>query len=168
MAGASARILNRSVVAFDVPEWKPPEMVLLDTNVAAEALLTGASEHAECVALFQRLTDEKTTVVFNGLLEIELWETVFNADLRDRHPRKQMRHVRFTQAARCHAAAALDEAQRRWERMIAPIDWVRVELHEVADAVPDLMRSLPEDATLHTTAARLATTRTHRRAPAPR
>jgi predicted nucleic acid-binding protein len=175
-------------------------VVLLDTNVAAEALLTGEPEHVACAVLFERFRDERTTVVSNRLLEIELWETVFNADLRRRHPRKQLRHVRFTYAARRHAAAALEQARRRWERMIAPIDWLRVELHEVADSVPDLMRSyglqsydavhaatllatgitdfvtrdvgfarlLPEDATLHTTAARVKATLGRRRSAAPR
>jgi hypothetical protein len=40
VAGASARVLNRSVVAFDASAWTPPAMVLLDTSVAAEALVT--------------------------------------------------------------------------------------------------------------------------------
>jgi predicted nucleic acid-binding protein len=141
MAGASARVLNRSVVAFGAPGWTPPAVVLVDTNVAAEALLKGAAEHVSCVALFQRLRDEGTTVVFNRLMEIEFVGDGLQRRSAPTLPRKQLRHVRFSDDGRLRAASALDDARARWERMIARINWLRVELHEIADAVPDLMRS---------------------------
>jgi predicted nucleic acid-binding protein len=183
-----------TVRAFDTPSWKLPAAVVLDTNVVAEALLKDEPEHSACHSLLQRLGAEGTTVVFNGLLELELWEVVFNHALRRSVPRNERRHGRFTVDGRRDAAAALDRALRRWGEILGFLDWQRVELREVADAVPDLMRNyglqsydavhaatllasgvhdlvtrdagfavlLPEDATIHTTTPRLASTRAWR------
>jgi predicted nucleic acid-binding protein len=130
-----------SIVAFDEPEWTPPEAVVLDTSVVAEALLTDQPEHVSCDALLVRLADCKTAVVFNRLLEMELWEVVFNDALRARMPRRQLRHGRFTRAARDGAGKDLDHAMQGWKQILGTLDWQYVELHEIAEAVPDLMRS---------------------------
>lgn len=37
--------------------------------------------------------------------------------------------------------AALTRAERDWHELLGTLDWHCVELHEVADAVPDLMRA---------------------------
>ncbi len=182
------------MVAFDAPTWGPPTAIVLDTSVVAEALLPHESEHVVCDTLFQRLVAAETLVVFNRLLELELWEVVFNQVLRTAVPRTQRRHARFGIDVREQAAHALDRAQRTWGTLLSTLAWRCVELDEVADAVPDLMRSyglqsydavhaatllasgvtdivtrdagfavlLPEDATVHTTRARLSRTRGRR------
>jgi predicted nucleic acid-binding protein len=184
-----------SIVAFDSLSWEPPAAVVLDTSVVAEALLFDEPEHAVCDILLKRLTDEGTMVVFNRLLEIELWEVLFNQALRAALSSKDIRHGRFESNARAAAGAALADGMRGWSEIRETLDWQYVELDDVADAVPDLMRSyglqsydavhaatllasgvtdivtrdagyavlLPEDATLHTTAARLSRTRSRRR-----
>jgi predicted nucleic acid-binding protein len=39
------------------------------------------------------------------------------------------------------AVVALTEAERDWDNLLSTLNWQCIELHEVADAVPDLMRS---------------------------
>ncbi|HEX7291538.1 MAG TPA: PIN domain-containing protein, partial [Conexibacter sp.] len=89
-----------TVVAFDAPRWEPPTAVVIDTNVVAEAFLADEPEHAECDALFRLLADARTTVVFSRLLEMELWEVVFNHALRREVRRRDLRHRRFAADAR--------------------------------------------------------------------
>lgn len=133
--------LPRGVVAFDDPGWEPPEAVVLDTNVVADALLPKEPEHRPCLAVLERLADSGTTVVFSRLLEIELWEVVFNLALRERHPRKHIRHVRYDNRIRPRAARLLRQAQKAWEQDLRnPLGWTRIEMHEVAEDVPKLMQ----------------------------
>jgi predicted nucleic acid-binding protein len=186
----------RGVLAFDAPLWTPPDAVVLDTNVVAEALLANQPEHTACRTVLRRFAAEGTTVVFSRLLEIELWEVVFNLALRERHPRKNLRHVRYDKRVRPRAARLLRQAQKAWEQdVLGQLAWLRVELDEVAAGVPELMQEYglqsydavhaatltasglvdfvtrdggfaalpPNLTTLHTTQARLASTRARRR-----
>ena len=134
----TTRSLNRSVVAFDAHDWTPPQLAVVDTNVIAEALVEDQPEHPECARLVKRL-EESTTIVFNRLMEIELWESVFNLTLRKRYPRKQLRHVRYDAGARSEAVSSIHEAQRRWQEVLESVPWISVEFDEVARMVPDLM-----------------------------
>jgi len=79
--------------------------------------------------------------VFNRLLEIELWEVVFNHALRAHLPREDRRHARFTPDGRRHAARALSRAKETWSILLSTLRWQCIEVDAVADAVPDLMRS---------------------------
>jgi predicted nucleic acid-binding protein len=188
--------LPRGVLAFDVPGWEPPSAVVLDTNVVVEALLPKQSEHQACLAVLERLGDSGTAVVFSRHLEIELWESVFNLALRERHPRKDLRRVRYDNRVRPRAARLLAQTRRAWEDdLLVRLDWSLVEIHEIADQVPGLIQRyglqsydavhaatlldsgitdfltrdggfavLPSTvATLHTTRARLTSTRARRR-----
>jgi predicted nucleic acid-binding protein len=133
--------LPRGVLAFDAPDWEPPKAVVLDTNVVAEALLPNQPEHAACRTLLRQFAEESTAVVFNRLLEIELWEVVFNLALRERHPRKNIRHVRYDNRVRPRAARLLRQAHQAWEDdLLAPLTWSRIEMHEIAENVPKLMQ----------------------------
>jgi len=114
---------------------------VLDTNVVAEALLANQPEHAACRTVLRRFAAEGTTVVFSRLLEIELWEVVFNLALRERHPRKNLRHVRYDKRVRPRAARLLRQAQKAWEQdVLGQLAWLRIELPEVAAGVPELMQ----------------------------
>ena len=141
MAGRGRPPQPRGVFAFDAPGWKPPEAVVLDTNVVAEALLSNQPEHTACRAVLRRFAAEGTTVVFSRLLEIELWEVVFNLALRERHPRKNLRHVRYDNRIRPRAARLLRQAHKAWEQdVLGQLAWLRIEIDEVAAAVPQLMQ----------------------------
>jgi predicted nucleic acid-binding protein len=141
MAGRGRPPQPRGVFAFDAPGWKPPEAVVLDTNVVAEALLSNQPEHTACRAVLRRFAAEGTTVVFSRLLEIELWEVVFNLALRERHPRKNLRHVRYDNRIRPRAARLLSQARKAWEQdVLGQLAWLRIEIDEVAATVPQLMQ----------------------------
>jgi len=141
MAARGRPPLRRGVVAFDAPGWEPPKTVVLDTNVVAEALLPNEPEYAPCLAVLERLADSGTAVVFSRLLEIELWESVFNLALRERHPRKNIRNVRYDSRVRPRAGRLLRQARKAWEDdLLAPLTWSRIEMHQVAEDVPTLMQ----------------------------
>jgi predicted nucleic acid-binding protein len=130
-----------TVLAFDAPDWKPPEAAVIDTNVVAEMMLPDEAEHASCDAVLRRLVDAKTVVVFNRLLELELWEVVYEHALRRIVPGRNRRLRRFDKDVRPEPATALQRAQTLWDELLDDLTWQRVEIREVADAVPDLMRS---------------------------
>jgi predicted nucleic acid-binding protein len=130
-----------TVVAFDVTPWEPPEAVVLDTNVVAEALLEREAEHVACDAVLRRLVEAETVVVFNRLLELELWEVIYEHALRRAVPGRDRRLRRFDREVRSGPATALERAQALWNELLDDLTWQRVEIREVADAVPDLMRS---------------------------
>jgi predicted nucleic acid-binding protein len=132
--------LPRGVFAFDASEWEPPARVLLDTSVVAEALIANQPEHPICLAVLERLAASGSTVLFSRLLELELWETAFNLALRERHPRKNLRHVRYDNRIRPRAGRLLDQAHRAWEKLLDSFSWSRVEIHDVASDVPRLMQ----------------------------
>lgn len=140
MSGRGRPPLPRGVFAFDAADWQPPERVLLDTSVVAEALIARQPEHAICLDVLERLASNGSTVLFSRLLEIELWETAFNLALRERHPRRNLRHVRYDSRVRPRAARLLDQAHRAWEKLLGSLSWSRVEIHNVAPAVPGLMQ----------------------------
>lgn len=129
------------MVAFDAAAWEPPTAVVLDTSVIAEALLEREPEQSSCRELIEQLIARRTLVVFNRLLEAELWEVVFNHALRTHTGHRDVRHARFRADARRVAGVTLDRATQEWDEMLQALDWQCVELHEVADAVPDLMRA---------------------------
>lgn len=58
---------------------------MLDTSVAVEALLPSEPGHAACVQFLRDLAASPCLVVFNRLLEVELYETLFNVALKERH-----------------------------------------------------------------------------------
>jgi predicted nucleic acid-binding protein len=107
-----------TVVAFDAPSWDPPAAVVVDTNVAAEALLRRESEHASCDEAFHRMSTAGTLVVFNRLLEVELSEVIFNHAVRSHTARSDIRHTRFLPTVRRAAATIFDEAMRDWQSLL--------------------------------------------------
>lgn len=140
MAARGRPPLPRGVVAFDDDDWRPPDTALIDTNVVAEALLPNEPEHAQCATVMHGLAEAGTTVVFSRLLEVELWEVIFNLALRERHPRKDLRHIRYDSRIRKRAARLLAQAQTGWDELLDTLAWQRVEIDEVASDVPQLMR----------------------------
>ncbi|HTZ87572.1 MAG TPA: hypothetical protein VMB05_12965 [Solirubrobacteraceae bacterium] len=88
MTGRGRPVLPRGVHAFDAPTWQPPQTVVLDTSVVVEALLPNQPEHHACLGVLDQPAASHSAVLYNRLLEIELWEATFNLALRERHPRK--------------------------------------------------------------------------------
>jgi predicted nucleic acid-binding protein len=108
----------RGVYSYeDVTLSEPPE-VYLDTSFVA----AGGS-----------------TVFFSRLLETELAETAFKIALKERFGRQWMR-ARYDGRARRRAGRLMDETRAAWKEVLTAFAYVRLELDEVADEVPDLMR----------------------------
>lgn len=114
---------------------------MLDTNVVAEMLLPDEPEHVMCDAVIRRFAAEGTIVVFSRILELELWEVVFNHALKRAVARRDRRHRRFDHDVRRLAGAALTRVESYWHELLGTLDWRCVEVEDVADAVPDLMRA---------------------------
>lgn len=114
--------------------------MLLDTSVVVEALLPQQPEHHACATVMRRLAEARTNVMFSRLLEVELWEVAFNIALRERHPRKDLRHIRYDNRIRPRAARLLQEAEMAWESLLDTLEWLRIEIHEAAPSAPKLMR----------------------------
>lgn len=130
-----------TVVAFDDPRWEPPETIVIDTSVVAEMLLPDQPENAPSDAVLRQLMDAKTVVVFNRLLELELWEVIYEHALRRAVPGRDRRLRRFDRDVRRSPGHALTRAQTLWNALLDDLTWERVEINDVADAVPDLMRA---------------------------
>jgi predicted nucleic acid-binding protein len=129
------------VFAFDAPSWEPPTAVVLDTSVVVGALIAKQPDHEACLAVLKCFADSATTVVFSRHLEIELWEVVFNLALRERHPRKDLRRVRYDNRVRPRAARLLGQARQAWEHDLRDsLSWTRIEIHEIAEEVPGLIQ----------------------------
>lgn len=127
--------------AFDAPDWEPPEAVVLDTNVVVGALLPKQADHLSCLAVMRALGTAGTSVTFSRHLEIELWQVIFNLALRERHPRKELRHVRYDKRVRPRAARLLSQARQAWEQDLRDsLSWTRIEIHQIADQVPGLIQ----------------------------
>jgi predicted nucleic acid-binding protein len=132
--------LPRGVFAFDEPAWEPPGRVLLDTNVVVAALLPKQPEHDACLAVLERLGTAGTAVTFSRHLEIELWQVIFNLALRERHPRKDLRRVRYDNRVRPRAARLFGQTRQAWPHMLGSLNWSLVEIQEIADQVPGLIQ----------------------------
>lgn len=130
----------RGVLSFQSTEWSSPEALLLDTSVVVEAVLPAQPGHEACAELFRRLAASSCTVVFNRLLETEMYEALFNLALKERHGNSWPR-ARYDGRARRRAGRLLDAGRRVWSEMLESLSWSCVELAEVVEEVPRLMRS---------------------------
>lgn len=104
-------------------------------------MLPDEAEQMSCDAVLRQLVDAKTVVVFNRLLELELWEVIYEHALRRAVPGRDRRLRRFDKNVRRGPATALARAQVLCNELLGDLTWERVEIREVADAVPDLMRN---------------------------
>jgi predicted nucleic acid-binding protein len=118
----------------------PPDSVFLDTSFVVDALVATQPQHGPCLDFLERLAEAGSTVHVNRLLEMELAETAFRLALKERF-RRQWARARFDGRARVRAGRLLGEVQEAWDRTLAAFSFVRIELDEVVDAVPGLMRS---------------------------
>ena len=130
--------LPRGVWSIEDPSIAVPDEVLVDTSFVVEALIVSQPLHEPCLTFFLRLVEAETSVVFSGLLEIELYEVAFQLALKERHPRDWKR-FRHDGRARPRANRLLADVAASWDTVLEYVDYERVELAQVADRVPDLM-----------------------------
>lgn len=129
----------RGVYSFEDPGLFLPKEVVLDSSFVVAALLPRQPHHRAARSFLGHLADEASTFYFNRLLETELVEAAFQIGLRERHP-KDWKRRRHDGRARRHASQVLDQVLETWSEVLAAVTWVRIEVGEVFDLVPRLVK----------------------------
>jgi predicted nucleic acid-binding protein len=132
--------LPRGVLSFESDGWSPPAELLLDTTIVVEALLSSQPNYAACFGFFEAVAASKSTVIFNRLLETELCEVLFNIALREQHG-KRWKSARYDGRARRRAGRLLNAGLTAWGELLELLAWSRIELSEVSEEAPRLMRA---------------------------
>lgn len=78
-------------------------------------------------------------MVFNRLLEVELHETLFNVALKERHG-KRWANARYDGRVRRRAGRLLEAGASAWSELLDSLAWSPIDLSEVVEDVPGLMR----------------------------
>lgn len=139
MAGRRGRPpLPRGVFSFEDTNPVPNE-ILLDTSFVLEALLRAQPLHAQCSAYLDRLVEAGPVVGFNRLLELELIETAFKLALVERYGNRGWRRARYDGRARRRAGRLMEEMRDAWATLLRSLNYLRIEVHEVADNAGPLM-----------------------------
>lgn len=96
--------------------------------------------HHAARAYIGRLIQAGTTVYFNRLLELELAEVVFRLALIERFGKANVANYRRDGRARRRAGRLLANANNAWRYTLSLFPYVCVEVDEVSDDVPGIMR----------------------------
>jgi predicted nucleic acid-binding protein len=128
----------RGIVALD--ETRPPAAIVLDTSAVIEFVLPSQTAHQQWRRFLITCGRQGTLLVFNQLVEIELYDVLFNIALIERWG-KGAAHgpKRYDGRVRRRAARLLDLYRRGWERLLDGSDTTVIELGEVADQAPRLI-----------------------------
>lgn len=129
--------LARGVFPLDDLRLDVPREVVLDTSFVVEALIESQPAHLVCAQFLLELVFADATLYFNRLLELELAETAFKIALRERHA--DFKRARSDGRARRRAGRLMEEARRAWDEVLSAFPHARIEIEEVAEAVPALM-----------------------------
>ena len=118
----------------------PFREVVVDTSFVVHALVPSQRLHAQSQAFLTQLSEGDATVFFNRLLEVELAEVAFKLAVKEQHGSRAWPSMRFDGRVRRRAARLMREAFDAWAEVLDAVNWGRIELDEVGDAFPDLMR----------------------------
>lgn len=129
--------LPRAVHCFQ--DCGPPPEAVLDTSFVIQVLNAQESQHAECVAFMESLTEKQTLLVYNRLLEIELVEVAFKLAVKEQHGSKGWPSKRTDGRVRRRAGRLTEDLLDSWRLLVSTCPSLLVELHEVADDVPAAM-----------------------------
>lgn len=103
-----------------------------------EALIGSQPLHEACSTYLARLAEAGSSVVYSGLLELELAEAVFQIALKERHP-KDWKRFRGDGRARRRARTLLTQVMSAWDDVLAVIPATVVPVDAARSNVPDLM-----------------------------
>jgi predicted nucleic acid-binding protein len=139
--GAGRPRLPRGVIDLGADAWTPPDAVVLDTSAVVEFLLPSQRAHEHWRLFFTACAEHGTSLIFNRLVETELYDALFNIALRERWG-KGAAHgpKRYDGRTRARASRLLSVYREEWKDLLETSDTVVIEVGEVADQVPDLMR----------------------------
>jgi predicted nucleic acid-binding protein len=96
----------------------PPGEIVLDTSFVVDALVTTQPRHEACLRFVFEISEARTTVFFNRLLEAELWEAVYAVALRKLHPRRRIAEIRLDGRARRRATRLRAEVEEEWNDVL--------------------------------------------------
>lgn len=135
-----ARAKARGIVSID--EAEPPAAIVLDTSAVVEFLLPSQPAHRHWQEFFGACAEQSTVMVFNELLEVELYDVLFNIALIERWG-KGAAHgpKRYDGRVRRRAARLLGDYRREWQRFLDSRPTATVELARVVDRAPELIGS---------------------------
>ena len=139
--GAGRPPLPRGIIDLGSDELDLPNAIVLDTSAIVEFLLPSQRAHAHWRLFFRLCAGHGTSLVFNRLVETELYDALFNIALRERWG-KGAAHgpKRYDGRIRTRAARLLDLYREEWEALLNTSATVAIEVGDVVDQVPELMR----------------------------
>jgi predicted nucleic acid-binding protein len=105
-----------------------------------DALLVAQPRHSVCNSYLASLALSGTEVYFNRLLELELAEVAYKVAVKERFGNSRARRMRTDGRALRRASRLAERLSSSWDGILANFTWARVEVQEVADEVPALMR----------------------------
>lgn len=76
--------LPRGIVDINADSFEPPDALVIDTSAVVEFLLSSQRAHEQWSVFFERCTGRGTLLVFNRLIETELYDALFNIALQER------------------------------------------------------------------------------------
>jgi predicted nucleic acid-binding protein len=117
----------------------PPGEVVLDTSFVVDALVPSQVRHEECQRFLAALVDANATVVYNRLLEAELWEAAYGIALQELHPGKPRKTARRDGRSRRRAKRLRGEVATAWTDVLDNLNSIPIEVGEVAGLVPTQM-----------------------------
>ena len=118
----------------------PPDQLVLETSFVVDALIPSQARHAECEGFLENIGRARSKVFVNRFLELELWEAAYRIALREHHPKKRPRDARSSGAVLRRAKTLREEADAAWHDALSVLERVVVDLAEVQERVPSLMR----------------------------
>lgn len=129
---------DRGVITAAQISNASPGRVLIDTSVVVEAMTVDGATHADANALLTAVEDAGAEVVFSRLLELEtLQSAAYVAGRRVGDRRAGLCDGRVRRSSRRIA----DDVRAAWLEYLHRNRWQRVELHTIADGIPDVMFS---------------------------
>jgi predicted nucleic acid-binding protein len=117
----------------------PPAELVLDTPFVVDALLRSQPRHEVCRAYLTAIAGAHSTVIFNRLLEPELWEAAYRIAIRERYPGRRASDVRHDGRTRQRAKTLQRRLEAAWNELLTALDWLAIEVGEVREWVPQLM-----------------------------
>lgn len=113
--------------------------MLIDTCFALRTIVTTEALHEQCQAYVFRILQAGATVWYSEMLELELAEKAYQLALKETYGTKWM-SARHDGRARRRASRRMSSWMSAWEEMITALPSGRIQISEVANDVPRLMR----------------------------
>ncbi|WP_205620874.1 type II toxin-antitoxin system VapC family toxin [Intrasporangium chromatireducens] len=123
-----------------IANCKLPSEVAVDTSFVIAALNQGEPHHQEAADFMTRLVDGQSLLIHNRLMEIEFVEVAFKLAVKERHGSKGWPAKRSDGRVRRRAGRLTSDMLSSWKEIKSTTPNLQIELAEVADEVPGIMR----------------------------